>query len=98
MQINIKGRHNLVIPQDLKDYILDKLDKVLEGLSEPVMCDVMLADARGAKSGHDKVIHINVTAGHIKNPVYVDIVTDDFFKSADLIIDKFSRALHHAKR
>lgn len=98
MKIIIKARQKLVIPQDLKDYIDAKISKVTNDLKDPSVCEVVLADTRGSKGGIDKVVHISCSVAKIKNPVYATASSEDFFKAVDILEDKFSRALHRAKR
>lgn len=96
MQIIIKGKHNLKISEDLKAYIEEKVSPVLEGLKEPTICEVKLEDIKSGKDS--KIMKITSTVADIKKPVYVDEASNDFFKTVDLIADKFSRAMHNAKR
>lgn len=98
MQIKIKGRHNLKIPESLKLYIEEKISKVLDDSTEPTVCEVMLADTSHLNSKESKVVHISCSIGKIKSPVYVDVASDDLYKAVDLISDKLKRALHNAKR
>lgn len=98
MEIKIKGRHNLKIPESLKIYIEEKINKPMDDSKEPTVCEVMLADTSHLDSKESKVVHVSCSIAGIKAPVYVDIASDDFYKAIDLISDKLKRALHNAKR
>lgn len=98
MQIIIKGRQKIVLPQDLKEYINSKISKVTSDLKEPTVCEVTLLDTNGPRGGIDKIVRISCSVADIKNPVFVETINKDFFKSVDLAQSKLARALHKAKR
>jgi ribosomal subunit interface protein len=98
MQLIIKGRHTEV-PETIKEYIQSKIEPILEkNLKEPTVCEVVLLDENGPRGGQDKTVHITASVPDIKNPIHVELSTDDYYKTIDLIGDKLSRALHNARR
>lgn len=97
MKTIIKG-HNIDVPDDLKVYIEEKINNVAGDLKEPSVCEVMLTDNNGHRGGEDREVRVTCTLPHVKNPVFVSVKSDNWFKSVDLIEAKLKRALHNAKR
>ncbi len=90
--------HNQDLPEDLKQYINDKITSCLEGLKEPNVCEVSLIEENGHRGGNTKEVRISCTLADVKNPIFVSQVSDDYYKAIDLTEDKLGRAIHKAKR
>lgn len=97
MSIIINSR-NKELPENLKEYIEEKVSAVLEGLKPPTVCEVTLIEENGHRGLEKKEIRISCTLPDVKNPVFVSETGDDYYKIIDLAEDKLSHAIHKAKR
>lgn len=96
MTINITGQ-NVDLSEDLKSYAQEKILKFAPLVLEPAICDIVLTDEYGPKGGKDKSVHLTLTLPGEKNSIHLEVLTDDFFGSIDLIQEKLDRELEKYK-
>ena len=97
MNIIIKGRKQLTVREDLKDYIEKKFRKFEKILTEPTTLDIMLADVRGDKGGLDKVVHLTAAIPGRKNPEHIEELATEFHEGVDLVFERFKKFVERWK-
>lgn len=97
MSIIIESK-SIEVTEDLKTYIEDKISLILAKLKDPTICRVILQDINAHRGGVDKEIRISVSTPDVRTPVFVSDVTEDFYKTVDVVVGKLNRALHKVTR
>lgn len=97
MRIIIKTKHQIKLTNSIETSLNEKISKVLEGYTEPIVCEVNIEDINGPKGGVDKKISVSCSLGHVKNPVFVEVYSKEIVTSIDILSSKLKRALHSTK-
>ena len=92
MKLIIKGRQ-FKVDDNLRTYIEEKVLKYQAFISEPAVCEVVLADMGGKKGGQDKEVRLTLTLPKEKKPLYFCQRTADFIGSIDLVQEKLEKFL-----
>ncbi len=92
MRVIVKG-HNVKLSPDLKSYVTEKILKYEPMIKEPAVCEVVLSDERGPKGGIDKMVRVTLTLPEMKNPIFVQETTSDFFGSIDLAQERLEHQI-----
>lgn len=97
MEIIVKGKNGVKIDEEIRKYAEDKVRKYERLLAEPVVCDIVLDDLRGQKSGVDKSVHITLEAPGLKQPIHVEETTSDWRGSVDLAQKRLEQQIRKYK-
>lgn len=81
------------LPQNVRDYAMEKFLKLEKLVEEPAVCEVMIFDAFGPKGGEDKFVELALTMANEKNPMHVETKTTDFLASIDFAHDHLETQL-----
>lgn len=93
MRTIIKSRRHLEIPQDIKNYLQQKIAKFGKRLPQTAFIEVVLSDEFGPKGGQDKEVDLTLTLPGEKQPFHFKERTEDFSQSIDLIEEKLEREI-----
>lgn len=97
MRIIVKGKGRFKVHENLRRYAEGKVRKYQNLVKEPAVSEIVFEDLRGSKDGIDKAVSINMTMPEIKNPIFVQVTTSDFFGSVDLAQDRLEQQIHKYK-
>ncbi|AKM82490.1 TPA: hypothetical protein DD449_01940 [Candidatus Berkelbacteria bacterium] len=75
------------LPQNVRDYAMEKFSNLEKLVEEPAVCEAMLFDDFGPQGGVDKTVELVLTMANEKNPIHVESKAVEYLAAIDMAHD-----------